>query len=233
MEQTHAIEALETTTGLVFTHKDLLLTALTHRSYVNENRHNGVKEHNERLEFLGDAVLELVVTEFLFARFPEKPEGELTALRAALVNTDSIADAANELKINDAIRLSRGEARDTGRARRTILANAFEAVLGAAYLDQGYDAAKKIIDAVIIPKIDIVIEERLWIDAKSYFQEKSQEFFSVTPTYELIDSVGPDHDKLFVCVVKIGTDYVAEGRGKSKQEAETMAARKALEVKGW
>jgi ribonuclease-3 len=182
---------------------------------------------------LGDAVLELITTEFLYTKFPDKPEGELTALRAALVNTDSICDAAIELGINNALRLSRGEARDTGRARRTILANAFEAVLGAAYLDGGYAAAKVIVDVVILPKIDTIIEKRLWIDAKSYFQEKAQEILSVTPTYELVDSVGPDHDKLFVCVVKLGDDNVAEGRGKSKQEAETMAARNALEVKGW
>lgn len=233
MHTPDTIIAFETGLGITFSNKELLITALTHRSYVNENREHGVREHNERLEFLGDAVLELAVTEFLFAKFPEKPEGELTALRAALVNTDSICDAGNELGINNALRLSKGEARDTGRARRTILANAFEAVLGAAYLDGGYVASKKIIDAVILPKIDEVVEKRLWIDAKSYFQEKAQEFLSVTPTYELVNSVGPDHDKLFVCVVKLGSDNVAEGRGKSKQEAETHAARNALEVKGW
>lgn len=233
MQEADSVYALEQALGVTFANKDLLLTALTHRSYVNENRVQGVREHNERLEYLGDAVLELLVTEFLFAKFPEKPEGELTALRAALVNTDSICDASNELGINNALRLSRGEARDTGRARRSILANAFEAVLGAAYLDGGYDAAKKIVDVVILPKIDMVIEKRLWVDAKSYFQEKAQEILSITPTYELVDSVGPDHDKLFVCVVKLGADNVAEGRGKSKQEAETMAARNALDVKGW
>lgn len=233
MQETDSVYALEQALGVTFKNKELLRTALTHRSYVNENRTQGVREHNERLEFLGDAVLELAVTEFLFAKFPEKPEGELTALRAALVNTDSICDAADELGINNALRLSRGEARDTGRARRTILANAFEAVLGAAHLDSGYEAAQKIIGAVILPKIDMVIEKRLWIDAKSYFQEKAQEILSITPTYELVDSVGPDHDKLFVCVVKLSTDTVAEGRGKSKQEAETMAARNALDVKGW
>lgn len=233
MQETDSVYALEQALGVTFKNKELLRTALTHRSYVNENRTQGVREHNERLEFLGDAVLELAVTEFLFAKFPEKPEGELTALRAALVNTDSICDAADELGINNALRLSRGEARDTGRARRTILANAFEAVLGAAHLDSGYEAAQKIIGAVILPKIDMVIEKRLWIDAKSYFQEKAQEILSITPTYELVDSVGPDHDKLFVCVVKLGADNVAEGRGKSKQEAETMAARNALDVKGW
>lgn len=233
MEHDEQLAALQRALGVVFSNIEVLRTALTHRSYVNENRHAGVREHNERLEFLGDAVLELITTEFLYTTFPDKPEGELTALRAALVNTDSICDAATELGINNALRLSRGEARDTGRARRTILANAFEAVLGAAYLDGGYAAAKTIVDAVILPKIDTIIEKRLWIDAKSYFQEKAQELLSVTPTYELVDSVGPDHDKLFVCVVKLGDDNVAEGRGKSKQEAETMAARNALEVKGW
>jgi ribonuclease-3 len=233
MEHDEQLAALQRALGVTFNNVDVLRTALTHRSYVNENRHAGVREHNERLEFLGDAVLELITTEFLYTKFPDKPEGELTALRAALVNTDSICDAAIELGINNALRLSRGEARDTGRARRTILANAFEAVLGAAYLDGGYAAAKVIVDVVILPKIDTIIEKRLWIDAKSYFQEKAQEILSVTPTYELVDSVGPDHDKLFVCVVKLGDDNVAEGRGKSKQEAETMAARNALEVKGW
>jgi ribonuclease-3 len=150
MEHDEQLAALQRALGVTFNNVDVLRTALTHRSYVNENRHAGVREHNERLEFLGDAVLELITTEFLYTKFPDKPEGELTALRAALVNTDSICDAAIELGINNALRLSRGEARDTGRARRTILANAFEAVLGAAYLDGGYAAAKVIVDVVIL-----------------------------------------------------------------------------------
>src|SRR5690606_28522518 len=174
--------------------------------------------HNERLEFLGDAVLELVVTEFLFAKFPEKPEGELTAYRAALVNTQSIADAAVSLGMNDFLLLSRGESKDTGRARQIILANAFEAVIGAVYLDQGYDPARKFIADQLFHKVDDVVEKRLWQDAKSRLQEMSQEKHSLTPTYELVSQSGPDHDKRFVVGVFIGGERAALGEGRSKQE---------------
>src|SRR5262245_21260547 len=178
--------------GFTFRDKKFLETAFTHRSYLNENRAPG-REHNERLEFLGDAVLELAVTEFLFAKYPDKPEGDLTAYRAALVNTQSISDAGQKLGMNDYLLLSRGEARDTGRARQIILANAFEALIGALYLDQGYNAAKDFIAKQLFAKTDEVVEKKLWQDAKSRFQESAQEIMGVTPTYKLLDQSGPDH----------------------------------------
>jgi len=218
--------------GVVFTNTALIETAFTHRSYVNEHR-GEVKEHNERLEFLGDAVLELVVTRFLFDKFPEKPEGELTAYRAALVNTITISDAALQLGANDCLRLSRGEAKDEGRARQYILANTFEAIIGAIYLDQGYEAAQHFIAENIFPRIDEVVQKRLWQDSKSHFQEKAQDKASVTPNYQVLSEEGPDHDKLFTVGVYLKNEKVAEGTGRSKQEAEQSAAQAALEAKGW
>lgn len=225
-------DAFETRIGFVFEDKRLLETAFTHRSYLNENRRPGA-EHNERLEFLGDAVLELVVTEFLFAKYPQKPEGELTAYRAALVNTTSISDAAVTLGMNEFMLLSRGESKDTGRARQIILANAFEAMIGAIYLDQGYEPAKNFIANQLFHKTDEVVEKRLWQDAKSRLQELAQERHSLTPTYELANQTGPDHDKRFTVGVYIGGDRIALGEGRSKQEAEQDAAQKALVAKGW
>lgn len=218
--------------GIDFKNKDLLKQAFTHRSYLNENK-GLVKEHNERLEFLGDAVLELVVTEFLYAKYPEKPEGDLTSYRAALVNTQSIADAAVKLEMNDFLLLSRGEAKDTGRARQIILANAFEALIGAIHLDQGYDVAQKFIADQLFYKTDEVVEKRLWQDAKSRFQERSQEEYSATPIYEMLSHSGPDHDKRFVSGVFIKSELIAKGEGSSKQEAEQQAAEKGLAAKGW
>ena len=190
----------ETKIGQTFNDARLLEQAFTHRSYLNENRlpaqAGARREHNERLEFLGDAVLELVVTEFLYAKYPERPEGELTAYRAALVNTQSISDAAAKLGMNEYLLLSRGEARDTGRARAIILANAFEAVIGALYLDSGYDVARDFIANQLFHKTDEVVAKRLWQDSKSKFQELSQEKVGFTPTYQLLDQSGPDHDHL-------------------------------------
>ena len=222
----------ETKIGYVFKDKRLLAQAFTHRSYLNENRAAG-REHNERLEFLGDAVLELVVTEFLYAKYPEKPEGELTAFRAALVNTQSISDGATKLGMNEYLLLSRGEARDTGRARQIILANAFEALIGALYLDGGYESAQKFIAEQLFPKTDEVVEKRLWQDAKSRLQEVAQELSGITPKYELLNQTGPDHNKQFVVGAYIGSEKIATGEGHSKQEAEQDAAQKALAVKGW
>jgi len=222
----------ETKIQYTFKNKTLLEQAFTHRSYLNENREAG-REHNERLEFLGDAVLELVVTEFLYAKYPDKPEGDLTAYRAALVNTQSISDAATKLGMNDYLLLSRGEARDTGRARAIILANAFEAMIGAIHLDAGYEEAKKFIADQLFHKADEVVEKRLWQDAKSRFQEISQEKEGITPSYQLLDQSGPDHDKVFVVGAYIGNEKIANGEGRSKQEAEQAAAEKALQVKGW
>ena len=218
--------------GLRFNDPRLLEQALVHRSYVNEYR-GGKLEHNERLEFLGDAVLELAVTDFLFHTFLDKPEGELTAYRAALVNTNTLSETARRLGVNEYLRLSRGEAKDTGRARQYILANAFEAIIGALYLDQGYEAARDFIARHIFPLTDEMVRRRLWQDPKSRFQEEAQERLSVTPTYRILHEEGPDHDKLFTVGVYMGSEKVAEGRGKSKQEAEQDAALNALEKKGW
>lgn len=218
--------------GHKFKDRALIEQAFTHRSYLNENRELK-RDHNERLEFLGDAVLELAVTEFLFAKYPDKPEGDLTAYRAALVNTQSISDAATKLGMNDYLLLSRGEARDTGRARQIILANAFEALIGAIYLDAGYGAAQKFIEAQLFHKTDDVVSKRLWQDAKSRLQEVAQGLVGITPTYELMSQSGPDHEKRFVVAARIGTERLANGEGRSKQEAEQDAAQKALAAKGW
>lgn len=226
------ISRFEERVGVPFSNKALLQQAFTHRSYINEHRELKTG-HNERLEFLGDAVLELVVTEFLFAKYPEKQEGELTAYRAALVNTQSIADAAAHLGMNDFLLLSRGEAKDTGRARQIILANAFEAVIGAVYLDKGYGAARDFIATQLFHKTDDVVAKRLWQDAKSRFQETAQEHEGVTPSYELLAQSGPDHDKCFTVGVYLRQELIAKGEGRSKQEAQQAAAEKALEVKNW
>jgi len=226
------LSTFEEKIGHTFKDKRFLETAFTHRSYLNENRAPG-REHNERLEFLGDAVLELVVTEFLFAKYPEKPEGDLTSYRAALVNTQSISDAASKLGMNEYLMLSRGESRDVGRARQIILANAFEALIGALYLDSGYEVAKEFIAKQLFHKTDEVVEKRLWQDAKSKLQEIAQEQLGVTPTYEVASQSGPDHDKRFVVGAYIRTECIALGEGRSKQEAEQDAAQKALAAKGW
>src|SRR3989338_4523733 len=225
-------KTFETRIGYSFKNGNLLEQAFTHRSYLNENRAPG-REHNERLEFLGDAVLELVVTEFLYGKYPDKPEGDLTSYRAALVNTVSISDAATKLGMNEYLLLSRGEARDTGRARAIILANAFEALIGALYLDDGYEEAKKFIAAQLFHKTDEVVEKGLWQDAKSRFQEIAQEKEGNTTSYDVVSQTGPDHDKRFVVGVYLGTDKIATGEGRSKQEAEQVAAQKALVAKNW
>ena len=218
--------------GLSFNDIGILDTALTHRSYLNE--HQGEQlAHNERLEFLGDAVLELATTDRLFKEYPDAPEGELTAYRSALVNTQSLANIADSLELNEYIRLSRGEARDTGRARQFILANAVEAIIGAIYLDQGYEAVEKFIADNFYPKLAEIVEKRLWQDAKSAFQEKAQEKAGVTPQYRVLGEEGPDHDKLFSVGVFLDDEQVGKGEGRSKQEAEQEAARSGLSVKGW
>jgi len=222
----------EETAKVSFNDHNLLRQAFTHRSYLNEHR-GETGGHNERLEFLGDAVLELVSTHFLYEKFPDKPEGELTAYRAALVNATTCAEVANALNMNDYLLLSRGEAKDTGRARGVLLANAFEALIGAIYLDQGYDAAQQFIAAHLLPKIEVIIKERLWQDSKSALQEKSQDEYGATPAYQVLEETGPDHDKQFVVGVYLGTELAAQGKGKSKQEAEQSAARAALDAKGW
>jgi ribonuclease-3 len=218
--------------GLQFKNIALLIEALTHRSYLNENRAT-VSKHNERLEFLGDAVLELAVTNFLFLKFPQKDEGELTAYRAALVNTVSLAGVSEALGINDMLLLSKGESKDTGRARQIILANAFEALLGAIYLDQGFDSAEAFLAKHLYEKIDEVIQNRSWQDAKSHFQEVAQDKRGTTPSYKTLQEAGPDHDKKFTVGVFVGKEEIAKGIGKSKQEAEQAAAQAALTATGW
>jgi ribonuclease-3 len=190
-------------------------------------------EHNERLEFLGDAVLELVVTDFLYKKFPGKNEGELTALRSALVKAETLATAAEKVGMNAFLLLSKGESRDVGRARQYILANTFESVVGAIYLDQGYEVAGGFIAKQLFDQIDEIIENKKFIDAKSRFQEMAQEKAGFTPSYKLVKEVGPDHNKIFTVSVTVGEEEITEGEGKSKQEAEQMAAEKALEIKGW
>lgn len=225
-------QSFEATLGVSFNDLSLLRQAFTHRSYLNE--HRGEKGgHNERLEFLGDAVLELISTHFLYEKFPTHPEGDLTAYRAALVNAVTLSEVAQKLGMNDYLLLSRGEAKDTGRARGVLLANAFEAVVGAMYLDQGYDAARAFISEHLFPKIDEIIKKKLWQDAKSALQEKVQEVEGVTPYYSVIKETGPDHDKHFVVGVYVKDKLVAEGAGKAKQEAEQSAAQAALEKNGW
>ncbi len=218
--------------GVTFAKKDLLAQAFTHRSYLNENRGLG-RGHNERLEFLGDAVLELVVTEYLYAAYPDRDEGDLTSYRAALVNTIVLADTARALGFNDLLMLSRGEARDQGRARVSILADAFEAVIGAIYLDQGYEASKEFISRTLVPKLPEIVQEGLWIDAKSRLQEKAQDVLGVTPCYATVSEEGPDHDKKFVIAAMLGQNEIGRGSGKSKQDAEQEAARAGLKAKGW
>ena len=220
------------TLGVSFNNLNLLIEALTHRSYLNEHREY-TGSHNERLEFLGDAVLELAATDFLFKKYPAKPEGELTAYRAALVNTVSLAESSQKLGVNDYLLLSKGESKDTGRARDVILADAFEAIIGAIYLDAGYTAAEDFIAKNLFNKIDTIIEKRSYQDAKSRFQEVAQEKKGTTPSYETLSEVGPDHDKRFTVGVFIGSAEIAHGTGQSKQEAEQSAAVAGLDKMGW
>lgn len=222
----------ETSINISFKDKDLLKQAFTHRSYLNE--HKGSKmEHNERLEFLGDAVLELTVTDFLYKKFPKKSEGELTAYRSALVNSTTLASVAEKLNMNSFLLLSKGESKDTGRARQFILANTFESVLGSIYLDQGYAVADKFISNNLFPLLDEILHTKSFIDAKSQFQERSQEKVGITPAYKLVKEAGPDHGKVFTVGVYLDEELIASGDGKSKQDAEQEAAKKALSIKGW
>jgi ribonuclease-3 len=225
-------ETLEKKLGINFKNKDLLIQAFAHRSYLNENPGFNLG-HNERLEFLGDAVLELVVTEELYKKYPEKPEGELTNWRAALVNAKMLTKVAEELGFNDFLLLSRGEAKEGGKARAYILANTFESFLGALYLDSGYKISEEFIKKYLLIHLADIIKEGSYKDSKSKFQEKAQEKTSVTPNYKVIKESGPDHEKNFVVGVFLNDEMIAEGEGSSKQEAEERAAKKGLEVKKW
>lgn len=230
MDITPYIEFAKEKLGLEFTNIELLITALTHRSYVNEHK-KSTSEHNERLEFLGDAVLELVVTDYLFNNYKE-PEGTLTSWRAALVRTESIGESGEKLGYGSLIRLSKGEKQGSDRARKQIMANAFEAVIGAIYLDQGYDAAKEFIEQNILAKLEAILENGSWRDAKSKLQEVAQRVDGHTPVYKVLEEVGPDHDKIFTLGVFVGGVLKGKGSGSSKQAAQQIAAEAAVKIYG-
>jgi len=224
---------LEKITGVKFNNLDLLRQAVVHRSYLNEHPDFELP-HNERLEFLGDAVLEIVVTEYLFNHFPETPEGDLTNWRASLVNAKMLADIAKEIGLESYLYLSRGEAKDKNtKARQYILANAIEALIGAIYLDQGIRSVKKFIKKFILEKLDYILSHQLYIDPKSRFQEKAQEELGITPNYKVLSESGPDHAKIFEIGLYAGDDLIAKGKGSSKQEAQMEAAKKGIIKKGW
>ena len=215
-----------------FKNKDLLTQAFVHRSYLNENPNFHLSQ-NERLEFLGDAVLELVVTENLYNTYPDKAEGELTSWRAALVNAKMLSEVAKKLEFNDFLLLSRGEKKETGKSREYILANTMESFIGALYLDQGLKAAAKFIIKHILSELPRVLESNLYQDAKSHFQEIAQEKTGITPAYSVLKEWGPDHIKHFKIGVYLNKELIAQGQGSSKQEAEQDAATNGLEIKGW
>jgi ribonuclease-3 len=220
-------ETLEKNIGISFKNKDLLTEALTHRSYLNEYP-KWPLPHNERLEYLGDAVLELVVSDTLFKKFPTQPEGRLTVLRAALVNYQILAKVAVNIGLQNFILMSRGEKKDTGKAREVILANAMEALIGAIYLDQGLVPSRKFIDAFVMTSLDEVLKTKSYKDAKSELQEIVQERFKLTPTYKTVTEDGPAHRRVFTMGVYFGDKMIAAGEGASKQDAEIDAAKNAL-----
>lgn len=223
----------EESIGITFKDKGLLQHAFIHRSFINENPKSGLA-HNERLEFLGDAVLELVVTDHLFRTYSDHAEGELTAYRSAIVNAIVIGEVAQALGMNEYLLLSKGEAKDNNsRARQTILANTYESFVGALYLDQGYEACRVFIMRTLMPRLDEIIAKKSWKDAKSRVQEEAQEQLGVTPAYKVLSEVGPDHDKWFTIGIFFGDKKIAEGKGRSKQEGQQIAAQAALEAKGW
>ncbi|HJN62429.1 MAG TPA: ribonuclease III [Candidatus Parcubacteria bacterium] len=223
---------IEKKLNLKFKKKDLLIQAFIHRSYLNENPKFHLF-HNERLEFLGDAVLELVVTEYLYKKYPKKNEGTLTTWRAALVNSKMLSIVAKSTGFNEFLLLSKGEAKETGKARQYILANTFEAIVGAIYLDQGYRKSQEFIKKYLIKELPHIIEAKLFRDTKSSFQEKSQEKVGITPNYKVLKAWGPDHNKRFVVGVFLKEELIGKGEGSSKQEAEEEASKNALKIKKW
>lgn len=224
---------LEKSLDISFRNKDLLIQAFCHRSYLNENP-DFYLSHNERLEFLGDAVLELITTDYLFKEYPDKPEGEMTGWRASLVNANILSDTSRELGFENFLLLSSGEEKEKGKARKYILSDTFEAFIGALYLDQGYEAARKFIEKDLIQKkLGEIIEKKLFKDPKSLFQERAQEIVGITPVYQVLEETGPDHLKHFVVGVMLENELVAKGDGSSKHEAELKAAEEALKVKDW
>ncbi|MCA9391838.1 ribonuclease III [candidate division WWE3 bacterium] len=227
-ELTKTLKALEDKIGVDFADKNLLINAFVHRSYLNENRGFELPS-NERLEYLGDACLELVVSEYLFKTYPKQPEGILTSYRGSLVNTDSLAESARIVDLGAYLLLSRGEEDGGGRDSNYLLANTFEAVIGALYLDQGYEEAKKFIHAYVTPKLVNIIENEQYKDPKSKLQELTQEVFSITPQYKVVNEEGPDHNKSFEVEVSLGSKTIGAGRGSSKQKAELDSAQNALD----
>ncbi|MFA6525745.1 MAG: ribonuclease III [Patescibacteria group bacterium] len=226
------LSALEKKLGVEFKNKELLQQALVHRSFLNEHPSFGIG-NNERLEFLGDAVLELVVTEHLFKNYSE-PEGELTNWRASLVRSEQLAIVANDLGVEKYLYLSKGETNDkTPKARQTILANACEAIIGATYLDRGLDVTRKFIEENFLNRLENILEHQLYRDSKSLLQEMSQEKLGITPVYKVVSESGPDHKKHFVMGVWFEKEMIAEGEGSSKQAAQLSAAENALKVKNW
>lgn len=230
---TNDLIKLQKKIGFTFNNESLIKQALVHRSYLNE--HPDFKlGHNERLEFLGDAVLEIVVTEFLYINFQETPEGDLTNWRASLVNAKMLYEVAAELGIEDYLYLSKGEARDKNKkSRQFILADAVEAIIGALYLDQGMEVAKEFILKNVVSKLDNILKNQAYLDPKSHFQEKAQEDRGITPHYEIIDEVGPDHAKIFTVGLYLGEELIATGQGSSKQEAQVEAAANGLKKMNW
>ena len=214
--------------GIEFKDIQLLVDALTHRSYINEHR-KSASVHNERLEFLGDAVLELVVTDYLFKNYTE-PEGILTAWRSALVRTESIGEAGRKLGYSPLVRMSRGEKQGSDRSRQQILANAFEAVIGAIYLEKGYEVVRQFIAKHILSTLPEILQDGSWRDPKSYIQELMQKIDNLTPQYRVLEESGPDHDKTFVLGIYNGEHMVAQGKGSSKQAAQQEAAKKAIKI---
>lgn len=227
------LSQLENTLSVRFNNNNLLKQSLVHKSYINENP-AFVLDHNERLEFLGDAVLELIVTEYLFKHYPRTPEGDMTNWRASLVNATMLAQLADEFDIYQYLYLSKGEKKDQNpKAKQYILANAFEALIGAIYLDQGLDTAKDFIIQNIISKLPNILKNQLYLDPKTRFQESAQEYESITPTYKVLKEEGPDHAKTFTIGVYLEDKLVAKGKGMSKQEAQVEAAIKAIKTKKW
>jgi len=224
---------LEKTIGVAFNNLDLLRQSVVHRSYLNENPGFHLP-HNERLEFLGDAVLEIIVTDYLYKNFPDTPEGDLTNWRASLVNSKMLAKIAREINLEDYLYLSKGEAKDkNSKARQYILANAMEALIGAIYLDQGLKVAEKFIKKYILSKLDDILKNKLYQDPKSKFQEKAQEIYRITPHYRVLKETGPDHAKVFEVGLYLGEELISRGKGTSKQEAQVDAAREGLKKKKW
>ncbi|MGI5897951.1 MAG: ribonuclease III [Candidatus Dojkabacteria bacterium] len=221
-------EEIEKKLKITFSNKETLRNALIHRSYINENRRE--EKNNERLEFLGDAVLELIISEYIYTKYPERPEGELTAIRSAVVRTESLAEESRALDIGQYLLMSKGEEESGGKDKEFLLANMYEAVLGAIYIDKGYEACKKFVERTLLKKVDDIVSQELFVDPKTKTQEIVQAKYKVTPTYETIKEQGPDHDKHFTVVLKIGDKRFSQGYGSSKQRAEEDAAKNALNI---